>query len=85
MEYLLLFYHFYQLPGSLFTWVVEKNYEFQKLDREIENDFIEEFGTYNLRSKKNIQFEKVAEWLENNRKRQNYATNYLKTIECNKT
>ena len=69
MEYLLLFISFLSVAGFTFYLGFRKKLsEFQKLDREIENDFIEEFGTYNLRSKKNIQLEKVTEWLEEQQK-----------------
>ena len=69
MEYLLLFISFLSVAGFTFYLGCRKKLsEFQKLDREIENDFIEEFGTYNLRSKKNIQYEKVTEWLEEQQK-----------------
>ena len=69
MDYLLLFISFLLCCGFTFYLGCRKKLtEFQKLDREIENDFIEEFGTNNLRSKKSIQFEKVTEWLEEQQK-----------------
>ena len=72
MEYLLLFFPFILFAGfTLYFRYRKKLTEFKKLDREIENDFIEEFGTNNLRSKKSIQFEKVTEWLEEQQKEAN--------------
>ena len=69
MEYLLLFFPFLLFAGfTLYFRYRKKLTEFQKLDREIENDFIEEFGSNNLRSKNNIQFEKVTKWLEEQQK-----------------
>ena len=69
MEYLLLFFPFILFAGfTLYFRSRKKLTEFQKLDREIENDFMEEFGSNNLRSKNNIQFEKVTKWLEEQQK-----------------
>ena len=69
MEYLLLFFPFILFAGfTLYFRYRKKLTEFQKLDREIENDFMEEFGSTNLRSKNNIQFEKVTKWLEEQQK-----------------
>ena len=69
MEYLLLFFPFILFAGfTLYFRYRKKLTEFQKLDREIENDFMEEFGSNNLRSKNNIQFEKVTKWLEEQQK-----------------